>query len=130
MARTAQKVSFIRRAPRCPSLTATIPSSARGSSVMNRRASAFAKTRLQLPATAAASCRIFSTEHREQRNAMQPAMLDSALSAVTLHMIYFAIALVAIAVFVAIYTAITPYWEIRLIRQGNTAAAISLGGAV
>jgi putative membrane protein len=32
--------------------------------------------------------------------------------------------------FVAIYTAITPHWEIRLIRQGNTAAALSLGGAI
>lgn len=56
--------------------------------------------------------------------------MEPALSGVTLHLIYFAIALVALGVFIAVYTAITPYWEIRLIRDGNTAAAISLGGAI
>lgn len=59
---------------------------------------------------------------------MNPA--DPAISGVTLHLIYFAIALVALTLFIAIYTAITPYREIRLIRDGNTAAAISLGGAI
>jgi putative membrane protein len=33
-------------------------------------------------------------------------------------------------VFVAIYVTVTPHHEFRLIRQGNTAAAISLGGAI
>ena len=61
---------------------------------------------------------------------METTTLLPAMSGVTLHLIYFAIALVAIALFVAIYTAITPFWEIRLIRDGNTAAAISLGGAI
>ncbi|MDB5808124.1 MAG: hypothetical protein JWN94_246 [Betaproteobacteria bacterium] len=61
---------------------------------------------------------------------MQTTWLNPALTGVSAHLIYFAIALVAIALFVAIYTAITPHWEIRLIRQGNTAAAISLGGAI
>ncbi len=61
---------------------------------------------------------------------METATLTPALSGVTLHLVYFAIALVALALFVAIYTAITPYWEITLIREGNTAAAISLGGAI
>jgi putative membrane protein len=61
---------------------------------------------------------------------MEPTTLAPALSGVTLHLIYFAIALVAMVLFVAIYTAITPYWEIRLIREGNTAAAISLSGAI
>jgi putative membrane protein len=35
-----------------------------------------------------------------------------------------------LAVAVSIYMLITPYREIALIRQGNTAAAISLGGTV
>ena len=51
--------------------------------------------------------------------------LNIELTGVTLHLLYFAIALGAMAVFIAIYTAITPYWEIRLIRQGTAAAAVS-----
>jgi putative membrane protein len=46
------------------------------------------------------------------------------------HMLYFLVSIVLVIVFIAIYTAITPYREITLIRHGNTAAAISLGGAV
>jgi putative membrane protein len=46
------------------------------------------------------------------------------------HMLYFLASIVLVIVFIAIYTAITPYREITLIRSGNTAAAISLGGAV
>ena len=59
-----------------------------------------------------------------------PMWLNPALTGVSAHLLYFAVAMAAIVLFVAIYTAITPYWEIRLIRQGNTAAAISLGGAI
>jgi putative membrane protein len=43
---------------------------------------------------------------------------------------YFAAAIVLLAAFVAIYLFITPYDEIRLIRNNNVAAAISLSGAV
>jgi putative membrane protein len=46
------------------------------------------------------------------------------------HMLYFLLSILLIVAFIAIYTAITPYREITLIRSGNTAAAISLGGAV
>lgn len=56
--------------------------------------------------------------------------LNPAVSGVSAHLIYFAVAIVAMVLFVAIYTAITPFWEISLIREGNTAAAISLGGAI
>jgi putative membrane protein len=35
-----------------------------------------------------------------------------------------------LAVFLAIYTAVTPCREWSLLREGNTAAALSLGGAV
>jgi putative membrane protein len=51
-------------------------------------------------------------------------------SAIASHLVYFAIALLATVVFVAIYVAVTPHREFTLIRQGNTAAAISLGGAI
>jgi putative membrane protein len=46
------------------------------------------------------------------------------------HLLYFALSIVLIALFIALYTAVTPHREITLIRNGNTAAAISLGGAV
>ena len=56
--------------------------------------------------------------------------LDLLTTGVGAHLIYFATAIGAIMTFVAIYTAITPYREITLIREGNAAAAISLGGAI
>jgi putative membrane protein len=46
------------------------------------------------------------------------------------HMLYFLVSIILVVVFISIYTTITPYREITLIRHGNTAAAISLGGAV
>ena len=51
-------------------------------------------------------------------------------SAITAHLVYFGIAIVATVLFVAIYVTVTPHREFTLIRQGNTAAAISLGGAL
>ncbi len=45
-------------------------------------------------------------------------------------LLYLAIASVLLAVFVAIYTRITPYREIALIRDNNMAAAFSLSGAL
>lgn len=43
---------------------------------------------------------------------------------------HFASAVVLLFMFIAIYVRITPYREISLIREGNTAAAISLSGSV
>ncbi len=43
---------------------------------------------------------------------------------------YFAAAIALLTVFVAIYLYVTPYDEIRLIRANNTAAAVTLAGAV
>ncbi len=43
---------------------------------------------------------------------------------------YFASAITLLTVFVAIYLWVTPYEEIRLIRANNTAAAVTLSGAV
>ena len=45
-------------------------------------------------------------------------------------LLYFVLALVLLAIFVAIYVRVTPYREIALIREGNIAASISLSGAV
>jgi len=45
-------------------------------------------------------------------------------------LIYFAVAMLLLVAFTLIYTKVTPYNEIALIRQGNTAAAISLSGAL
>jgi putative membrane protein len=43
---------------------------------------------------------------------------------------YFGVSILAEALFLALYMALTPHREIMLIRKGNTAAAVSLGGAV
>jgi putative membrane protein len=43
---------------------------------------------------------------------------------------YFAAALVLLAAFVVVYLWMTPYPEIKLIREGNTAASASLSGAI
>lgn len=43
---------------------------------------------------------------------------------------YFVSALVLFGLFLAIYVAVTPYREIKLIREGNVAAAVTLGGAM
>ena len=53
-----------------------------------------------------------------------------SLQGVQSFLLYFAAGFVAEAVFVLAYMAITPHHEARLIESGNTAAAISLGGAV
>jgi putative membrane protein len=42
---------------------------------------------------------------------------------------YFASALVLLAAFITVHSWITPMHELRLIRDGNTAAAVSLVGA-
>ena len=43
---------------------------------------------------------------------------------------YLAMAFGLVAVFLAVYTSITPHREWTLIRQGNAAAALSLSGAL
>ena len=45
-------------------------------------------------------------------------------------LLYFVVALLLLAAFVAIYVRVTPYREFVLIRGGNIAAAISLTGAL
>ncbi len=43
---------------------------------------------------------------------------------------YFVVAIVLLALFLLIYLNVTPYHEMALIRAGNTAATISLSGAL
>jgi putative membrane protein len=44
-------------------------------------------------------------------------------------LLYFGLGLLLFVLFLAIYSAVTPYNEFKLIRDGNLAAAISLAGA-
>jgi putative membrane protein len=56
--------------------------------------------------------------------------LPQVLAGLPAFLLYFALGLLLLAAFLAVYIAVTPYKEIALIREGNAAAAISLGGAV
>lgn len=61
---------------------------------------------------------------------METNLLSYSLSGIVAHLVYFGIASVVVVVFVGIYIAVTPHHELKLIRDGNTAAAVSLGGAI
>jgi putative membrane protein len=61
---------------------------------------------------------------------MDTSLLSASLAGIVAHLVHFGIAAVAVVIFVAIYVTITPHREFRLIREGNTAASISLGGAI
>jgi putative membrane protein len=55
--------------------------------------------------------------------------VSQSLAGLPAFVIYFGAGLALLAVFLAIYSAVTPYNEFVLIREGNLAAAISLAGA-
>ena len=57
-------------------------------------------------------------------------MLPKMLAMLPAFLAYFAVAIALIAVFFLVYVNVTPYDEIALIRQGNTAAAVGLSGAL
>lgn len=57
-------------------------------------------------------------------------MLPHTLAMLPAFLAYFAVAILLIAGFLLIYLNLTPYDELGLIRQGNTAAAVSLSGAL
>ena len=57
-------------------------------------------------------------------------MLPKMLSMLPAFLSYLAVAIVLLAAFLLVYINTTPYDEFALIRQGNTAAAISLSGAL
>lgn len=60
---------------------------------------------------------------------MQPTVLES-LSGLYAFLAYFAASAVLLVLFCTIYLRVTPYPELRLIKEGKTAPAISFGGAV
>ena len=57
-------------------------------------------------------------------------MFVSSISGLDDFLVYLVITLGLLALFLWVYIHITPYREIRLIRDGNTAAAASLSGAI
>ena len=56
--------------------------------------------------------------------------IEQSLAGLPAFLAYFFLSLALLVVFLAVYLAVTPYSELALIRRGNVAAAISLGGAV
>ncbi|KAB2922032.1 MAG: DUF350 domain-containing protein [Dechloromonas sp.] len=57
-------------------------------------------------------------------------MFDPVINSLPVFAGFFASAVALLAVFAALYMLVTPYSELKLIREGNTAAAISLTGAL
>lgn len=57
-------------------------------------------------------------------------MFDPVINSLPAFASFFASAIVLLGAFVLIYDLVTPYNEFALIREGNTAAAITLGGAI
>jgi putative membrane protein len=57
-------------------------------------------------------------------------MFDPVINALPAFASFFATAIALLGGFLALYVLVTPYSELALIRSGNTAAAVSLGGAL
>ena len=57
-------------------------------------------------------------------------MFDPVINSLPAFASFFATAIGLLLAFALLYDFITPYSELTLIREGNTAAAITLGGAV
>ncbi|HJW23540.1 MAG TPA: DUF350 domain-containing protein [Rhodocyclaceae bacterium] len=57
-------------------------------------------------------------------------MVDTIINNLLAFASFFAVAIALLTVFLTVYAVITPYNELVLIRQGNVAAAVSLGGAL
>jgi putative membrane protein len=68
-------------------------------------------------------------EKVDENAAMRTTALET-LAGLPYFAAFFGLSLLLLAGCLALYVAITPYPEIRLIREGNVAAAISLGGAI
>lgn len=52
------------------------------------------------------------------------------MPAILNYLLHLFTAVALVLVFFVVYTRVTPYDEVRLIRQGNAAAALSLGGSL
>ena len=57
-------------------------------------------------------------------------MFDPVINALPAFAGFFATACALLAAFLGLYVLITPYNELALIREGNSAAAVSFGGAL
>ena len=57
-------------------------------------------------------------------------MFDPVLASLPAFAGYFATAVALLAVFSCLYVLVTPYSELKLIGEGNAAAAVSLAGAL
>jgi putative membrane protein len=57
-------------------------------------------------------------------------LVSQSLAGLPSFLLYFALGIVVFASFCVVYSAVTPYDEMALIRDGNVAASISLGGAL
>lgn len=57
-------------------------------------------------------------------------VIQSFLTGIPVLLLHFAVTLAMLSAGVAAYHLITPYHELRLIRGGNTAAAVSFAGAI
>ena len=56
--------------------------------------------------------------------------IEFSLEGLDEFLVFFGLAIAFAAIFVFLYVRITPYNELKLIREGNTAAAASLSGAL
>ena len=56
-------------------------------------------------------------------------IIDSLIAGLPVLLLHFGATVLGFVVWLGIYMRITPYHELTLIRQGNVAAAIALGGA-
>lgn len=57
-------------------------------------------------------------------------VIQSFLAGFPVLLLHFAVTLAMLAIGVTVYHLVTPYHELRLIRNGNTAAAVSISGAI
>lgn len=57
-------------------------------------------------------------------------LLQRSIAGLPAFLLYLAVSLTLLALFITIYVWITPYRELELIRKGNAAAAASLSGTV
>jgi len=57
-------------------------------------------------------------------------ILDTLRAGLPVLILQFAVTLALLAVGVVVYMAITPFHEMRLVRQGNTAAGVVLAGTI
>ena len=58
------------------------------------------------------------------------AVIQSFLSGLPILLLHFSLTMLMLGLGAIIYVLVTPYHEIKLIKQGNSAAALSLSGAL